>query len=136
MHLNEFLGQVQHLGRMSSLDEAMTATRATLETLGERLDGGEPGNIGAQLPDELARLFGMDPDHAFAERFTSDEFLQRISVREGVDLPKSVFHARAVLTVLSSAVSPGTIAHLRAQLPADYSRLFDGGAEGELPHAS
>lgn len=131
MHLNDFLGQVQHQARMSSLDEAMRATRATLMTLGERLGGGEPGNIGAQLPPELARLLGED--HARGERFSSDEFLKRVSVREETDLPKSVFHTRAVLAVLAEAVSPGVIGHLRAQLPEDFQRLFDAGAEGSMP---
>jgi len=131
MHLNDFLGQVQHQARMSSLDEAMRATRATLLTLGERLGGGEIGNIGAQLSPELARLLGNE--HPRGERFSSDEFLQRVSEREAVDLPKSVFHTRAVLAVLSQAVSPGVITHLRAQLPQDFHRLFDAGSEGGMP---
>jgi uncharacterized protein (DUF2267 family) len=130
MHLQDFLGQVQHEARMSSLDEAMRATRATLTTLGERLGGGEPGNVGAQLPDELARLLG--DDNATGERFSSDEFLRRVSEREEVDLPKSVFHTRAVLAVPSQAVSDGAVAHLRGQLPDDFQRLFEAGSQGAM----
>jgi uncharacterized protein (DUF2267 family) len=48
MHLNEFLGQVQHAGRMRSMDEAMRATRATLTTL---------DHMRAQLPADYRRLF-------------------------------------------------------------------------------
>lgn len=55
-----------------------------------------------------------------------------MSEREEVDLPKSVFHTRAVLAVLSQAVSPGVIEHVRAQLPVDFHRLFDAGSEGSM----
>ncbi|WP_462322589.1 DUF2267 domain-containing protein [Halochromatium sp.] len=132
MQLQEFLGQVQHQARMSSLDEALSATRATLETLSERLQGGEPENLGAQLPGELKLM--LDSHRDKTETFSSDDFLQRISEREGVDLPASVFHTRAVLNVLKDAVTPGTIDHVRDQLPADYQRLFEAGSEGKMPH--
>ncbi len=39
MKLQEFLGQVQSRGRMATMDEALRATRAVLETLAERLGG-------------------------------------------------------------------------------------------------
>lgn len=132
MQLQEFLGQVQHQARMSSLDEALTATRATLETLGERLHGGEPDHLGAQLTGELQHM--LETHREKAEAFSSDSFLQRISEREGVDLPASVFHTRVVLNVLQDAVTPGVMDHVRDQLPDDYQRLFQAGSEGKMPH--
>jgi uncharacterized protein (DUF2267 family) len=131
MQLQEFLGHVQDRARLSSLDDALRATRATLETLGERLGGGEPANLGGQLPEELKEMLS-DPRLASAERFGSDEFFQRVSRREGADLPDAVFHARAVIDVLEDAVTPGAIDHVRDQLPEDYQRLFDAGAEGRM----
>ena len=57
MKHDEFIGQVQHRARLSSRGEAERATRATLETLAERLAGGEEQDLAAQLPAEFDRLF-------------------------------------------------------------------------------
>ncbi len=132
MQLHDFLGQVQHRAHLSDFDEALRASRATLETLAERLDGNEPAQLGAQLPHELAEFLKRD-SAGTGERFSSDEFFQRVCEREGVDLPDAVFHARAVIDVLSDAVSAGEIADIRAQLPTDYQRLFEAGSTGRLP---
>jgi uncharacterized protein (DUF2267 family) len=130
MQLHEFLGQVQHRARLASVDEALRVTRLTLETLGERLAGNEPAKLAAQLPAELKHL--LEDKGGIPEPFGCDAFLARISLDEHVDLPRSVFHVRAVLSVLADAVSPGALEHMRAQLPEDYQRLFDSGAEGRM----
>lgn len=131
MQLHDFLGQVQHRAHLANVDQALRASRATLETLAERLSGGEPTQLGAQLPPELARYL-HEITAGTGERFSSDEFFQRVSAREGVDLPDAVFHARAVIEVLCEAVSPGEIDDVRAQLPADYQRLFESGSSGPM----
>ncbi len=66
------------------------------------------------------------------ERYTLDEFYRRVSDREGVDLPKAIFHARAVIEVLQEAISPGEIKDIRVQLPAEYDSLFEAGSQGEV----
>jgi uncharacterized protein (DUF2267 family) len=126
----EFVGRVQSRARLASEGEALKATRATLEVLGQRLAGGEPGNLGAQLPEEIARF--LQGDGGAGERFDLDEFFRRVSEREGVDLPVAVHHARAVIAVLQEAVSGGEIEDVRSQLPADYDPLFEAGSEGEM----
>jgi uncharacterized protein (DUF2267 family) len=125
MQLHEFLGQVQHRAQMASLEDALHATRATLSTLAERLQGNEPEHLGAQLPAEL-KEFLRAPGSGSGERFSSTEFFHRVCQKEGVDLPIAVYHARVVLEVLKEAVSPGEIDDVRAQLPADWQRLFEG----------
>jgi uncharacterized protein (DUF2267 family) len=130
METHEFFGQVQHKARLASLDDAMGATRATLQTLAERIGAQEAHDLGAQLPGELARY--LDVPEVSGERFDSDEFLARVSAREGIDLPVSVYHARVVLEVLQDAVSPGEIGDVLARLPDDYQRLFTGSA-GRMP---
>ena len=62
-------------------------------------------------------------------RFPIEEFFERVSQREGVDVPKAIYHARAVIAVLYEAISPGEMADVRAQLPAEYVRLFEPGRE-------
>ena len=131
MKHDEFIGQVQARARLSSRGDAERATRATLETLAERLSGGEPKDLGAQLPRELGRYL-MNPEADKAERLTLDEFFGRVSEREGVDLPIAVHHSRAVVSVLTEAVSPGEINDVRDQLGAEFAPLFQSGSEGEM----
>lgn len=131
MQHDEFIGQVQARARLSSRGDAERATRATLETLGERLAGGEPKDIGTQLPRELGRYL-MTPEAETARRMSLDQFFERVSEREGVDLPIAVHHARAVVSVLNEAVSQGEINQVRGQLGEEYFPLFDAGSEGEM----
>jgi uncharacterized protein (DUF2267 family) len=131
MQTHEFLGQVQSKARLPTLDAAIRATRATLETLAERLGPDDARHLGAQLPHEI-QLYLRGAAPPMPERFSSDEFLERVCTREGVDLSESTFHARAVIDVLSTAVSQSEIADVLSRLPDDYRRLFVG-SEGETP---
>jgi uncharacterized protein (DUF2267 family) len=65
------------------------------------------------------------------ERFSSAEFLLRVCAREGIDLSASTDHARAVIDVLTRAVSPGEIVEVFDRLPDDYRRLFPN-SEGPM----
>src|SRR5438309_8372662 len=123
MKHDEFIGQVQHYARLASRGDAERATRATLETLGERLAGGEVKDLASQLPRGIAEYlhYGLA---GLGERFSLDEFYRRVSEREGEDLPRAVFHARAVIKVLSEAVSPGEIIDILDQLPREFDRFF------------
>jgi uncharacterized protein (DUF2267 family) len=124
MKHDEFIGQVQHRARLSSRGDAEIATRATLETLAERLAGGEANDLASQLPRGIAEYLRTG-QAGEGERFSVQEFFERVSERERVDLPKAVYHARAVISVLYEAVSPGEMADVRAQLPTEYARLFE-----------
>ena len=53
MEHDEFIGQVQHRARLGSRGDAERATRATLETLAERIADGAANNLAAQLPNEI-----------------------------------------------------------------------------------
>jgi uncharacterized protein (DUF2267 family) len=134
MHLkyDEFIGQVRHRAGLGSHAEAERATRATLETLAERLAGGEAHDLAAQLPAELA-LYLEAPDAGIGAKLTLDEFFALVSEREGVDLPDATFHARVVIGVLTEAVSVGEIKDVRVQLPAAFAQLFNVENEGDLP---
>ena len=129
---DEFIGQVQHRARLSSRGEAERATRATLETLAERLAGGEAKDLAAQLPPVIGHHL-RSQQSAQGERFSLEEFFRRVSLREGIDPPKAVFHARAVIEVLREAVSPGELDDVRAQLPAEFARIFEAGSTGHMP---
>jgi uncharacterized protein (DUF2267 family) len=132
---DEFIGQVRHRARLGSHAEAERATRATLETLAERLAGGEAHDLAAQLPPELARYLEL-PDAGIGAKLTLDEFFELVSEREGVDLPDAMFHARIVIGLLTEAVSMGEIEDVRAQLPAAFAQLFKVENEGDLPEVT
>jgi uncharacterized protein (DUF2267 family) len=129
---DEFLGQVRHRARLGSRGEAERATRATLETLAERLVGGEARDLAAQLPPELAH-FLQPPDAGIGTKLTLDELFETVSMREGVELEEATFHARVVIGVLTEAVSQGEIQDVRVQLPAAFAQLFNVANEGDLP---
>ena len=134
MKHDEFIGQVQHRARLSSRGDAERATRATLETLAERLAGGETNDLASQLPREIGEHLRREWS-GIGERFSLDEFFRRVRIKEGVDLPDAIFHARVVMEVVSEAVSKGEMDDVRAQLPAEYDRLFESGSKGHMPIA-
>ena len=84
MQTDEFLGQVQNKAQLATLGDAMRATRATLETLAERLGPDEARHLAAHLPHEI-QLFLADAGMPMPERFSSAEFLLRVCAREGID---------------------------------------------------
>src|SRR5688572_32763702 len=87
MHMFDFVGQVQNGASLPSMEQAINATRATLSTLAERLGADEARQLGAQLPAGIGQYLGAAPLER--ERFSRDEFLRRVSEREGVELPVS-----------------------------------------------
>jgi uncharacterized protein (DUF2267 family) len=110
-------------------DDGERAIRATLQTLAERIAAGEARDLAAQLPPEEAPWLATTTG---AERFDVDEFVSRVTQREGTDLATAETHARAVFAALGQAVSQDEIDDLEAELPADYGPLLPRGPEVEL----
>lgn len=130
MEYERFLGLVQSRAQLASLEDAVKATRATLETLGSRLSGGAPGNLAAQLPEEIGRY--LTDQEGKQQRSTLEEFFNRVSRAEGENLPDSVYHARVVIEVLREAAGDEPVNKVRDQLPDDWNPLFDAGSSGEM----
>ncbi|MFP4007266.1 MAG: DUF2267 domain-containing protein [Spirulinaceae cyanobacterium] len=124
MKHDRFIGLVQDRAQLNSRGAAEVATRATLETLAERLAGNEPNNLAAQLPQGIAD--GLEQMWAgMGESFDLDEFYQRVSKRENVEVSDAAFHSKVVMTVLKEAVSEGEINDIRDQLLPDYAPLLE-----------
>jgi uncharacterized protein (DUF2267 family) len=132
MRSEEFIAQVRQRARLASREEAVNATRATLETLAERLAGKEVEHLAAQLPSELASYLKAKRNNT-GESYTIDEFFRRVSTREGVPVSTASFHARVVIGLLCEIVTMGEIQDIRAQLPPDFARLFQVENEGQIP---
>ena len=117
----QFIAEVRNLAELGSNEDAQKAIRATLETLKERLAGNEPSNLASQLPPEIAPYVEGQGDR---EAFSVEEFYGRVAQKEGVDKDEAVRHARAVATVVQTAVTEGELEDVRSQLSDDYKELF------------
>lgn len=123
MDYDRFLAIVER-GADIGREPARQATRATLETLAQRISRGEARDLASQLPPELAPLLATDHD---AEAFGVDEFMRRVAEREGVDIDTAQRHAQAVFTALGQAVSPDELADLLSELPREFAPLMPRG---------
>jgi uncharacterized protein (DUF2267 family) len=117
----QFVAEVKNLAELGSNEDAKKVTHATLETLRERLAGNEPSNLAAQLPPEIAPFVEGEGGR---EAFSVKEFYGRVAQREGVSNDEAVKHARAVATVLQTAVTGDELEDVRSQLGNDYEELF------------
>jgi len=132
MKYDEFIAQVERRSGLDSRDAAIRATSATLETLAERLAGGEARDLASQLPPEIGAYL-QQPFAGAGEPFSLDEFFQRVSNREGVSLADATYHARIIIALISEVVTMGEIENVRSQLPTNFRQLFDVEYEGEVP---
>jgi uncharacterized protein (DUF2267 family) len=123
MKYDQFIKQVQSIAQLDSRQAAEQATRATLETVAERIVGNEASQLAAQLPKELGQyLRGHEgePGHPFSLQ----EFYQRVSQKAEVEPATAALQARAVFTVLNQAVTIGEFADVKANFSDDYTELF------------
>jgi uncharacterized protein (DUF2267 family) len=117
----QFIAEVKNLAELDSNEDAQKTVRATLETLRERLAGNEPADLAAQLPPEIAPFV---EGAGGREAFSVQEFYERVAHKEGTESEEAVKDARAVATVLQTAVTGGALEDVRSQLGNDYEELF------------
>ncbi|TDE15994.1 DUF2267 domain-containing protein [Jiangella asiatica] len=134
MQHDEFIGQVQHRAKLSSRGDAERATRATLETLGERVPGGLATNLAAQLPPEigehLRRTLDFGIEDTPGERFDATEFVARVAERSATDEPIAAYLARVVFEVANDATEGAVAQKVADTLPDDIRRLVTAGSSG------
>jgi len=128
MKTEKFFDQVQQRAGLTSTEELRRVVEGALETLGERLEKTEREKLAAQVPDPLKEFLLK----RHTERYSLEEFYNRVSARADVGYPEAVTGARAVMTVLKDAVSGGEIKHILSQLPDEYEELFGAAPEGPL----
>ena len=130
MTYEEFIDQVEQQTIIRSRDQAVEATRVTLETLGERLSlhRTELRHLVSQVPDELKGLLRRRTGR---DHYTLEEFFRRVAARLGVGYPEAFARAHAVLGVLRQMIPEGERKHILGELPAEFKELIQG--EGEPP---
>ncbi|MEV0806877.1 DUF2267 domain-containing protein [Micromonospora sp. NPDC050200] len=124
MNYDTFVDQVARRARTSS-ERAVELTHATLETLTERLTGGEVLDLAIQLPAPLQLVLKPSPSVEAAQRFGAAEFVARVGQRAGVDEAAARDGLRAVFITLREAVSGGEFDDVVTQLPRDYREMVE-----------
>lgn len=127
---DHILGQVHARARLPSREAAVTAVRAVLSTLAERIRHEDAHHVASQLPREIG-IF-LEQSDGGVERFGVHEMIERIRAKEGTDLPAATYHTRVVFEVLRESVSPGAWSKLRDALPAEFHPLLDASSQGQL----
>lgn len=124
MNYDTFVDQVARRTNASS-ERAVDLIRATLETLAERLTGGEVLDLAAQLPKPLQLVLKPHPRTEAAERFGAAEFVARVAQRAGVDESAARGAVQAVFTTLREAIVGGEFDEVVTQLPRDFRDMVE-----------
>lgn len=122
MKYDDFMGAVQHRLELPETGRAVRATRAVLQTLGERLQAGEADDLAGPLPMEVDYYLESADS---GQRFDYDEFVGRVADRAKVERPDAVYYGKAVVGLVSEMVPASELEQVRAQLPEDYADLFE-----------
>ena len=103
--------------------EAAAITQATMQTLAERISGGQARDLALELPPQLRDHLRKRGEPA--EPFGAPEFARRVSERAGVDAGQALRAFRAVLDTLREAVSIGEYEDAVAQLSAEFRQMLE-----------
>jgi uncharacterized protein (DUF2267 family) len=138
MQHDTFIGQVQSRARLDSRGTAEAVTRATLETLAERIQAPQAENLAAQLPREIGEHLMrvvMAPDEPITgTRMSRQEFFDRVAMRCGLDTPQAVHAARCVIEIVDEATEGGLTDRIRQSLDEDLAQVLFAGSTGSAPH--
>lgn len=123
MSYEDFVDAVAERAGLSA-PQATAISHATLETLADRISGGEADELAALLPDRLAEHLRKPASQELADPFGLAEFVQRVAARADVDPPVANAGVRAVFSTLREAVKLREFEDMVAQLPKDFSEVL------------
>lgn len=124
MQYEEF---IQGVGQRAGIEysEAESATGTVLNTLAGFLIDSEGLDLSEQLPKGVAEHLRQRPPER-GEFFSVQDFIQQVGEGEGIGPDKAENRTRAVLGVLSEAVTEGEMEDVRLQFPSEFNRIFEG----------
>ena len=105
MNYKTFMGQAQHRLELDELGPAVRVTRAVLTTLGERIDPGEATDLASPLPMEVDRYLIEAAERAGGEKFTFDEFLDRVGQRAGIERSAANYYSQTIVGLVGVLVA-------------------------------
>jgi uncharacterized protein (DUF2267 family) len=134
MQHDEFIGQVQARARVESRGKAEAITRASLETLAERIQAPLAIKLAAQLPHEVGehlRRVSYAPDEPITGvRMSRQEFFDRVAQRASLDPPKAAHAARSVIEVVDEATEGTQLDKIRESLDEELAQILFAGSTG------
>jgi uncharacterized protein (DUF2267 family) len=134
MQHDVFIGQVQARAHLDSRGAAERATRASLETLAERVPAPVAEKAATQLPHEIGehlRRVAYAPDEAFTgERMSQEDFFTRIASRAGTTYPKAIHEARCVIEVAEEATGGALGKQVRPSIDDGLGSVLFAGSSG------
>jgi len=123
MQYGEFMKDVRERAGVDE-DRAEKAVRATLNTLAQRLAGGEPHDLASQLPEELKETVELTTGEGAGMRWDADEFVAKVAARQGCSPEQAREHVRAIFATLRDAVTPGEFDDITSQLDRSCRELL------------
>ena len=123
MNFKEFTYTVAERAGFSR-EEAADLTRATLETLADRLSGGEARDLAVRLPEPMGESLRGKKGMA-AGNFGLEEFLRRVSEHTGLTVKETTDGVRAVFRTLAEVVPSDHFDQAMSQLPGDFRRMLE-----------
>jgi uncharacterized protein (DUF2267 family) len=121
MRYDEFLKRVGERTGATSPDDAERTAVTVLQVLSERLAGGEPEDLLAQLPKELKERVRPVPEPIPMD---ADEFIERVASDLGISPEEARERVRGVFDVLQDAVTQGEFEDVLSQLDREYAELI------------
>lgn len=130
MNYHELVRRVQEQGAFDTREQAVTALRATLASLGECLYRTERRHLASQLPKQAKEHLSeaVDPSvtREGAACLTLQEFYDRVGARADVTRTHAIEQAKAVAAVLQDTIPEGEWKHVVGELPKSYRDLLLG----------
>ncbi|HEX5534499.1 MAG TPA: DUF2267 domain-containing protein [Actinomycetales bacterium] len=137
MNYTDFIGAVAEKARIPSA-EAESITRATLETLTDRVTAGQADGLAEQLPRELRQHLHKTTtgnDAQFAESFGLDQFIRRVTSRAGMNEAMANDGTRAALATIGETVSSEELGRLLSQMPKEFQEIIRPRAGAQAPQS-
>jgi uncharacterized protein (DUF2267 family) len=122
MKRDEFVKKIQVKAQLSNRDEAIWISDTVLKTLSERLTEKEAFDLASQLPQELKGLVGGAKEKII--KMDSQEFVRRVAQLLEITPGEAERYIKVIFSVLKSAISPGEIKDVLAQLPEDLAGML------------
>jgi uncharacterized protein (DUF2267 family) len=122
VNYDEFMKEVRERSGLDQ-EQADKAVRATLNTLAERLKGGEPKDLASQLPEPLKDTVLLTSGRGAGMRIPVPDFIEIVADREGASPDEARKHIEAVIGTLRDAVTEGEFDDVMAQLDPEYQEL-------------
>ena len=130
MRYHELVHLIQEKGGFDSQEQARTAIRATLSSLGECLYRTERRHLASQLPKPAKEFLHEYLDSEVTRPptgcHTLQEFYDRVAARADVTRGRGIERAKLVVAALRDLIPEGEWKHILEEMPKEFRELLTG----------